>query len=134
MLPVCIRTRDGAAIAISLGIFTLTAIDLLASGHAGETPRQGPDLAVTMLRSETDTRPIIVAGGTVTLSIAVNNRRGDSEAHLTTLTVMLPNGIKLKQATPPPSKSEPGNVGTLIWNLGTMAPRSFPRLFQLVRS
>src|SRR5439155_23594139 len=24
------------------------------------------------------------------------------------------------------------NVGRLIWNLGTMAPHSFPRLFQLV--
>jgi uncharacterized repeat protein (TIGR01451 family) len=118
--------------AIPLPLCVLGAVNFIGLLHGREAPPQGPDLAVTVLRYENDARPIVVAGGTVTLSIAVNNRRGDAEAHSTTLTVTLPSGMKLEQATPPPIKSESANVARLIWNLGTMPRQSFPRLFQLV--
>jgi uncharacterized repeat protein (TIGR01451 family) len=93
---------------------------------------RGQDLGVTMLRSDTDPRGVIVPGGTVTISIGVNNLRGDAEAHASVLTVTLPDGLKLQQARPAPNRIEPGKgSANLNWSLGTVAARASSRIFEL---
>ena len=92
----------------------------------------GPDLGVTMLRSGSDSRPLIVRGGTVTLSVGVNNLRGGADAHGAVLRVNVPEGLKLEHARPAANSTESGKESTnLIWNLGTVAAGAFPRVFEL---
>src|SRR5207245_4464513 len=76
----------------------------------------GPDLGVTMLRSGSDSRPLIVRGGTVTLSVGVNNLRGGADAHGAVLRVNVPEGLKLEHARPAANSTEPGQESTnRIW-------------------
>jgi len=90
---------------------------------------QSPDLGVSILRSGSDDRPLIVPGQTITLSVGVNNLRGSEAAHSSTLTVTLPAGVTLHNANQPPDRVDAGS--SLVWNLGTLDAGAFPRLFEL---
>jgi uncharacterized repeat protein (TIGR01451 family) len=104
---------------------------VLASPERAAQPH-GPDLGVTMLRSADDPRALIVPGGTVTISIGVSNMRGDADAHSSVLALTLPDGLKLEQTRPAADKTQPTKDGTdLVWNLGTMAAGTLPRIFEL---
>lgn len=99
---------------------------------AAEGATRGPDLGVTILRSDADARGLVAVGQTATLSIGVHNLRGDADAHNATLTVVVPSGLAVKQARPAAERTERDKEGArLIWNLGTVAAGAFPRLFEL---
>ena len=117
-----------------MGLWGSFANSLFTAGvPSAGSPTRGPDLAITMLRSGTDPRGVIVAGSVVTISIGVNNQRGDTEAHGSTLAVTLPTALKLQQARPAPNTTEPAKAEAvrLVWNLGTVAAGAFPRIFEL---
>jgi hypothetical protein len=64
--------------------------------------------------------------------VGVSNLRGDSDAHSTVLTMLLPSGLQVQQARPAPERTEPANGGrSLVWNLGTVNAGAFPRMFEL---
>jgi uncharacterized repeat protein (TIGR01451 family) len=121
----------GLALAVLLSGPANTSLKVLT--FAASAPNTlGPDLGVTMFRSGDDSRPLMAAGQTVTISVGVSNLRGDSDAHSTVLTMLLPTGLKLQQARPAPDRTEPANGGqSLVWNLGTVKAGGFPRMFEL---
>lgn len=106
--------------------------DKYVGSAANQTNNRGPELALTMLRPGRDGRPVIIPGGTATVSIAVSNVRGDADAHASVLTVTLPDGLKLKQARPAPTNTQPANHGVnFSWSLGTIPARADLRIFEL---
>src|SRR5690242_6701630 len=113
-----------------LPVALLLALTALLGQATAES--HGPDLSVAMLRPGRDARGLIVPGGTVTVSVGVNNLRGDADAHSCVLSVILPDGLKLREARPAPNKTEPvkGAVN-LSWNIGTLVPGAFPHIFEL---
>src|SRR5690348_815628 len=66
------------------------------------TRAHGTDLGVTMFRAGKDSRSLLVVGQAATLSVGVNNLRGDAAAHDTTLTISLPMELRAEQAEPAP--------------------------------
>src|SRR5208337_664654 len=58
----------------------------LAFAATGSETR-GPHLAVVIMRPGVDPRPLAALGQTLTISVAVNNLLGDSDAHSSVLTV-----------------------------------------------
>jgi uncharacterized repeat protein (TIGR01451 family) len=93
----------------------------------------GPALGITMLRVDSDDRPLIAAGQNLTISIGVDNLRGGAAAHNAVLKVSVPNGLKLVQASTPPTSST-ADGAELTWELGTIGARAFPQIFELTLS
>jgi uncharacterized repeat protein (TIGR01451 family) len=140
-MPVRVRARSlaGHVLAIALALAVLVGdssrTPLGRMWHHGEAfaaglkTSSGPDLGVSMIRVDTDDRPMIAAGQTLTLSIGVDNLRGGAAAHASVLKVTLPAGLDLVQATPPASSVNAGKE--LTWELGTVEAGAFPRIFEL---
>jgi len=80
------------------------------------------------MRPGADPRPLVAPGQTVTVGVGVSNLNGDGEAHSVVLTVKLPPGLTLQNASPAPNKMEGSN---LVWNLGTMPAHAFPETFEV---
>lgn len=95
-------------------------------------PARGPDLGVTIFRVGKDSRSLLVTGQTATLSIAVNNLHGDSDAHNATLAISVPTELKADQARPAPDRTQTDKTGAkLIWNIGTMRAAAAAVIFEL---
>ena len=107
--------------------FLLLALALAFAASGSET--RAPHLAVVIMRPGADPRPLAVAGQTLTLSVAVNNLRGDSDAHSSVLTVKLPSGLKLESASSTPDSVEDGL--SLVWKLGTIPAAALPLTFDM---
>jgi len=83
-----------------------------------------------MLRADSDDRPLIAAGQNLTISIGVDNLRGGAAAHNSVLKVSVPIGLKLVQASTPPTSSA-ANGAELAWELGTIGARALPEIFEV---
>src|SRR5258708_2093874 len=103
-----------------------TSVFPIASAIEAQT--HGPDLSVVIMRPGADPRPLVAPGQTVTVGVGVSNLNGDGEAHSVVLTVKLPPGLTLQNASPAPKKVEGSN---LVWNLGTMPAHAFPETFEV---
>jgi uncharacterized repeat protein (TIGR01451 family) len=100
----------------------------LAFAATGSETR-GPNLAVVIMRPGADPRPLAVAGQILTISVGVNNLRGDGDAHSSVLTVKLPPGLKFQSASSAPDSVEGGS--SLVWKLGTIPAAALPLTFDM---
>lgn len=119
--------------AVSVVVSSVVETQLAGQVFAGNAAQgHGPNLGLAIMRSGDDPRAVIPPGGTVTVSVGVNNMRGDADARSSVLTVILPNGLKFKQARPPADRTEAAKTGTeVVWNLGAVPAKAFPRIFEL---
>jgi uncharacterized repeat protein (TIGR01451 family) len=107
---------------------SLSATGVVPGAMAAEAQTRGPDLAVVIIRTGDDDRPLAAPGQQITLGVGVGNLNGDTDAHSVVLTVKLPSGLMLQSAGPAPNKME---GRSLVWNLGTIAAHAFPQTFDL---
>ena len=105
-----------------------TATSVFPIAIAAQAQTSGPDLSVVIMRPGADPRPLAAPGQTVTVGVGVSNLNGDGEAHSVVLTVKLPPGLTLQNASPAPNKVEGSN---LVWNLGAMSAHAFPETFEV---
>jgi uncharacterized repeat protein (TIGR01451 family) len=117
------------SIAIAVLMMTLGG----AGGCAFGVEAQGPDLGVTILRDGDDPRGLITEGAMVTLSIGVDNLRGDTEAPSATLTVTVPDGLGVSASRPNAGGVQKNSTGLeqLTWRLGGLPAGAFPRMFEI---
>lgn len=85
---------------------------------ASTTPRTGAELRVFLFSMERDSRPVVAAGQSVSISAGVTVMPESVEAEAAVLRVVLPAGVSLENATPPADRVEAGS--TFLWNLGTI--------------
>jgi uncharacterized repeat protein (TIGR01451 family) len=104
------------------------AAGVISGAAAAEAQTRGPDLGVVIMRTGDDDRPLAAPGQKISLGVGVGNQNGDTDAHSVVLTVKLPSGLTLQNASPAPTKVDGSG---LVWNLGTLAAHAFPQTFDL---
>ena len=101
---------------------------VISGAEAAEGQTRGPELGVVIMRTGDDDRPLAAPGQKISLGVGVGNQNGDTDAHSVVLTVKLPSGLTLQNASPAPTKVD---GSSLVWNLGTLRAHAFPQTFDL---
>jgi uncharacterized repeat protein (TIGR01451 family) len=104
------------------------AAGAISGAAAAEAQTRGPELGVVIMRTGDDDRPLAAPGQKISLGVGVGNQNGDTDAHSVVLTVKLPSGLTLQNASPAPTKVD---GSSLVWDLGTLAAHAFPQTFDL---
>ena len=102
----------------------VTAAANAVPAHAAD---QSANVGVAIFRADPDFRLLMAPGQTIRLAVAVDNLRGGADAHDTTLTLTLPDGLSAVSATPPAQVSGK----TLSWQIGTLPAGSTPGFVEL---